>query len=78
MIKLLSLTLLTLGLGHADQAQVSSGNRERSVEITRNGSLPSTRGPAENFTGSVRVDPLFSARDPSRASGASVTFEPGA
>jgi quercetin dioxygenase-like cupin family protein len=78
MTKLLSLTLLTLGLAHADQPKVSSGGREQSVEITRNGSRPSTRGPAESFTGSVRIDPLFSARDPSRASGASVTFEPGA
>jgi quercetin dioxygenase-like cupin family protein len=48
------------------------------VEITRNGSQHSIRGPAENFTGSVRVDPLFQARAPSRTSGASVTFEPGA
>jgi quercetin dioxygenase-like cupin family protein len=48
------------------------------MEIKRNGSQPSGRGPAEYFTGSVRVDPLFQAPDPARASGASVTFEPGA
>jgi quercetin dioxygenase-like cupin family protein len=48
------------------------------VEITRNGSRPSGRGPAEWFTGAVRVDPLFEAPDPARVRGASVTFEPGA
>jgi quercetin dioxygenase-like cupin family protein len=78
MIKLLSLSLLALGLAYTHQTKVSSGDRVQSVEITRNGSQPSTKGPAENFTGSARIEPLFSARDPSRASGASVTFEPGA
>jgi quercetin dioxygenase-like cupin family protein len=48
------------------------------MEINRNGSQPSGKGPAEWFTGSVRIDPLFKAPDPARASGASVTFEPGA
>ena len=48
------------------------------MEITRNGSQPSAKGPAEWFTGTVRVDPLFQAHDPSRTSGAYVTFEPGA
>jgi 4-carboxymuconolactone decarboxylase len=48
------------------------------IVITRSGTQPSRKGPAENFTGSVRVDPLFEATDPPRASGASVTFEPGA
>ena len=38
----------------------------------------SRQGPAENFTGSVRVDPLFQANAPARAYGARVTFEPGA
>ncbi|RKH88657.1 cupin domain-containing protein, partial [Corallococcus sp. AB038B] len=48
------------------------------MKIARNGSQPSSKGPAENFTGSVRVDPLFQATAPSRTSGAYVTFEPGA
>ena len=48
------------------------------MEITRSGSQPSARAPAEYFTGSVRVDPLFRPKDPSRTSGSSVTFEPGA
>jgi quercetin dioxygenase-like cupin family protein len=48
------------------------------MEIKRNGSQPSRKGPAENFTGTVRVDPLFQPNDPARTFGASVTFEPGA
>ncbi len=48
------------------------------MEIKRSGSQPSSRGPAEWFTGTVRIDPLFPASDPARAAGNSVTFEPGA
>jgi len=48
------------------------------MEIQRAGSKPSGKGPAEYFTGTVRVDPLFSAPEPARAVGAHVTFEPGA
>src|SRR5437762_11367856 len=48
------------------------------MDIKRSGSQPSGRGPAEWFTGTVRVDPLFQAPDPARVAGAAVTFEPGA
>jgi len=48
------------------------------IEIKRVGSQPSIKGPADWFTGTVRIDPLFQAPDPARAAGASVTFEPGA
>ncbi len=48
------------------------------MEITRCGSRPSGKGPADWFTGAVRVDPLFEAAEPARVRGASVTFEPGA
>lgn len=48
------------------------------MEIKRSGSQLSGKGPAEYFTGSVRIDPLFTAPDPARSAGASVTFEPGA
>jgi quercetin dioxygenase-like cupin family protein len=48
------------------------------IRITRSGSQPSSQGPAEYFTGSVRIDPLFKANDPLRASGSRVTFEPSA
>jgi quercetin dioxygenase-like cupin family protein len=48
------------------------------MEIKRSGSQPSGKGPAEYFTGTVRIDPLFQSADPGRVVGASVTFEPGA
>jgi len=48
------------------------------MEIKRSGSQPSNKGPADWFTGTVQIDPLFQARAPARAVGNSVTFEPGA
>lgn len=48
------------------------------MKIQRNGSQPSNKGPAEWFTGSVRVDTPFKAEELDRVSGAVVTFEPGA
>jgi quercetin dioxygenase-like cupin family protein len=48
------------------------------MEIKRIGSQPSGGGPAEWFTGTVRIDPLFGATAPARAAGNAVTFEPGA
>ncbi len=48
------------------------------MEIKRIGSQPSAKGPADWFTGTVRIDPLFDAVEPGRVAGASVTFEPGA
>jgi quercetin dioxygenase-like cupin family protein len=48
------------------------------MEINRAGSRPSGKGPAEWFTGSVRIDPLLGPPDPARVAGALVTFEPGA
>jgi quercetin dioxygenase-like cupin family protein len=48
------------------------------MEIRRAGSQPSGKGPAEWFTGTVRIDPLFAAQAPARAAGNAVTFEPGA
>src|SRR5216684_448494 len=52
--------------------------KDEAMEIKRSGSQPSGKGPAEWFTGTVRIDPLFSPPQPARAVGASVTFEPGA
>jgi quercetin dioxygenase-like cupin family protein len=46
------------------------------MEIKRSGSQPSGRGPAEYFTGTVRIDPLFEAPEPARVLGGCVTFEP--
>ncbi len=48
------------------------------VSVTRAGSQPSCPGPAEWFSGTVRVDPLFTPLSPAAGSGALVTFEPGA
>lgn len=48
------------------------------MEIKRSGSQPSGKGPAEYFTGTVRIDPLYQAPAPARVRGVSVTFEPGA
>ncbi|MDQ4080726.1 MAG: cupin domain-containing protein [Gemmatimonadota bacterium] len=48
------------------------------MNITRAGSQPSNKGPADWFTGTVQIDPLVTASAPARAAGASVTFEPGA
>jgi quercetin dioxygenase-like cupin family protein len=51
---------------------------EATMEIKRSGSQPSGKGPEDWFTGTVLVDPLFSAPEPARVVGARVTFEPGA
>jgi quercetin dioxygenase-like cupin family protein len=48
------------------------------MDIKRSGSQPSGKGPAEYFTGTVRVDPLIQADAPARIFAANVTFEPGA
>jgi quercetin dioxygenase-like cupin family protein len=48
------------------------------MEIKRIGSQVSNKGPADWFTGAVRIDPLFDTAEPARVTGASVTFEPGA
>ena len=48
------------------------------MKITRAGTQPSGKGPADWFTGAVRIDPLVSTSAPARVAGAAVTFEPGA
>ena len=48
------------------------------MKIIRAGETPSAAGPADWFTGTVRIDPLFAAEAPGRTAGAHVTFEPGA
>lgn len=89
-MKLLAATLISIslyastvlqaqtGAAQVDVSSSSSSQLSRSISITRCGSQQSTKGPAEYFTGSVQVEPVFSAHDPSRASGGKVTFEPGA
>ena len=71
-MQLLAVTVISLFL------LAASSESSQSISITRSGAQPSRQGPAENFTGSVRIDPLFNANPPSRTSGRRVTFEPGA
>ena len=67
------------GLSRFSLTEAAAESREEQrMEIKRVGSQRSTRGPAEWFTGTVRIDPLFQAGPPARVGGASVTFEPGA
>jgi quercetin dioxygenase-like cupin family protein len=71
------LAALAAARAAAAQAPATRG-RDGTMQITQAGSQPSRKGPTENFTGAVRIDPLFPVREPGRASAGSVTFEPGA
>jgi len=66
------------GAAQADASPTASAQDSHSIRITRSGSQQPRKGPAGYFTGSVQVEPLFSAHDPSRVSGGKVMFEPGA
>jgi quercetin dioxygenase-like cupin family protein len=61
-----------------DKLLLPSTKGVQKIDVKRSGSQPSSKGPTEYFTGTVRIDPLFQANDPARALGVSVTFEPGA
>jgi enterochelin esterase family protein len=78
----LSATLLLFFALRANGQQArganSPGDDERMMVVTPAGARPATLGTADHFTGNVRVTPMFQATGTSRASGASVTFEPGA
>jgi quercetin dioxygenase-like cupin family protein len=65
---------------HRTWALTSDAHKEcrMDIDIKRNGSRPSQKGPDDWFTGTVRVDPLFQAPDPARVGAGQVTFEPGA
>jgi quercetin dioxygenase-like cupin family protein len=73
----LSLCLLVSAGAIAGRAMADETGK-KSQTISRAGSQPSVKGPSEYFTGNVRVDPLFPAKDAAPFSGAYVTFEPGA
>ena len=78
---IMSLVLLASAAAQTNQAgtnPTSSVQDSQTITIARSGSQPSRQGPPENFTGSVRVDPLFHSNNPARTSGALVTFQPGA
>jgi len=72
----LSATAAFATLAGGTNAQTQQGSR--AMRITRGNSQASRKGPAEYFTGTVRVDAPFSAPAPARVSGGTVTFEPGA
>lgn len=83
----LSLSLLASAFAQSNQtgtasspgvAPSASAQDSQAIRIARRGTQPSRQGPAEYFTGSVRVDPLFQAQAPARTSGSLVTFETGA
>jgi quercetin dioxygenase-like cupin family protein len=67
-----------ISLPSPDALARSIGHTGDDVEIKPSGSQPSSKGPANYFSGAVRIDPLFDAPAPARGRGASVTFEPGA
>ena len=69
---LASLSMLTSGLA------VAADNAGGTQTVSVAGTQPSAKGPAQYFTGNVRVDPLFAPKDAAPLSGAYVTFEPGA
>jgi len=73
---LAAITAARAGAGHT--RNLTNEERSETMQITRAGSQPSNKGSPEYFTGTVRVDPLFPVREPSRVSAASVTFESGA
>ena len=75
---LVALAQLPTLLGGAATVPAAFKSKGTAMEIKRSGSRPSAKGPAEYFTGAVRIDPLFEAPEPARVRGASVTFEPGA
>lgn len=72
-MKALAATVMSLSIATSGMAQTA-----QALKITRNGAQPAAKGPAENFTGAVRVDSRFSAKEPARMSGGHVSFEPGA
>jgi quercetin dioxygenase-like cupin family protein len=74
--------LAALASAHSGFAQAPKANdltmeRNGTMDIKRNGSRPSGKGPEAWFTGTVRVDPMFQVGDPLRLRGGRVTFEPG-
>ena len=79
MTQLAVVALMAYALAAPVAAQTgAAASAPQELKIARNGSQASSKGPAQNFTGAVRVDPLFGASAPSRTAAAYVTFEPGA
>ena len=72
-----ALNAAVLGL-NINYAQAQNVPKEQHQEVTKAGSNPSVKGSASYFTGNVRIDPLFDAKETAPSSGGYVTFEPGA
>jgi quercetin dioxygenase-like cupin family protein len=81
-MKLLTATVTSLSLlasaATEANAQTAPTDASQAISVTRVGTQPSAKGPAENFTGTVRVDSRFQGSAPARVGGGIVTFEPGA
>jgi len=71
-------TLAVPTIGRSQNGPSAKLNPSTEMQITKAGSQPSTVGPADWFTGTVRIDPQFPVKEPARAAGNTVTFEPGA
>jgi 4-carboxymuconolactone decarboxylase len=81
LMKLIAATIISLSLlasAPAQTNQAGATQESQTISITRNSSQPPQMGSVENFTGSVGVEPLLQANEPSRPAGARVTFAPGA
>ncbi len=74
----MNMSLLTLGVLAMAAQEATVGVERPSQQIARAGEQASIPGPAEYFTGQVRIDPVWPADDAINASGGLVTFEPGA
>lgn len=74
MFRLAALFLVVLPIA----AAATELGASKTMEIIRNGAQPSGKGPADWFTGDVRLDSMFARNEPARVGGAIVTFEPGA
>ena len=75
---LISLLLSATSQAQTAVPQVPSRSTAASIRVTPSGSQQPSKAPAEHFIGSVAIEPVFSAHDPSRASGGKVTFQRGA
>ena len=78
-MKLIATTIVSLFiLVSNDTSQTAPVQNSETIKIVRSGSQQPGKGPAEYFTDSVEVQPLFPANAPSRTTGGTVTFQPGA
>lgn len=75
---ILTLSLLVTMSVFSGTAMAAEGSNNPQIAIMRADSLPSSKGPSTNFTGNVRVEPIFPANESAPYSASYVTFEPGA